>query len=1065
MKKLLLLFLLLGAASPLVRAQLTVRGRVLSAQDGQPLPGATVQLKNTPTAVTTDARGEFALLVPAAPAALVFTYIGYQPQQLTLAPPFQETYTVRLREEAGTLQEVTVATGYQEIPRERATGSFAQVDQDLLQRRVSPDVLSRLEDVVPGLLTNRSGNRQLTIRGQSTLFASSEPLIVVDNFPYEGDLASLNPNDVESVTVLKDAAAASIWGARAGNGVIVITTKRGRYAQPTQVSLHSNVTVGARPDVFYQPVLSTADYIDLEQQLFGSGFYASTEAAAARTPLTPVVELLIARRDGQVDAAEAERQLEEWKQYDVRNDYERYFYRQSVNQQYALNVRGGSERQRYYLSAGYDRNAEALVGNRYSRATLRASQTYRLLKDRLQLTGDLFLTQTRDRNDNPGTALLGMTEGNTTPLYPYARLADDNGTPLATVRGYRVGTVAQAAAAGLLDWTYKPLEEIALADDQTKGTDYRLNVGASLQLLPSLQAELSYQYGRDLGERRQLRSQDTWYTRNQINRLTAVQSNGTLVRPLPLGAIVDFALSDYTYQNARAQLNYSHTWGQDHDLRALAGAEGRDQRTATRGSRLYGYDPAHATSQVVNYVGTFPLYVNPLSSGTIANGDYTTELTDRYRSFFANASYTFRRRYVLYASGRLDQSNLFGVETNQKGVPLWSAGTAWHLNEEPFYRLGALPTLTLRASYGVSGNVDKTLSAYTTARYNSGSGYLTKLPYADIVNPPNPALRWERVQTLNLGLDFALQGDRLSGTLELYRKAGKDLIGNTPYAPSTGIVTFRGNYADTRGRGLDLTLNAVPLAGKFRWTTTWWLSVAREEVTHYTATGTGAQYITQGLSYPQEGRPITALYSYAWAGLHPQTGDPQGYLEGDVSTDYAKIISGATADNIVYHGPSRPPVFGAFRPTFSYQGLSLSANLSYRLGYYFRRPSVTYYGVLSGTGGHGDYARRWQQPGDEQTTQVPSLPAARNTNRDTFYTYSAVLVERGDHVRLQDVQLSYAFPRSSFPRLPFARLEVYAYANNLGLLWKATDSGYDPDYPNAAFPPARTLAAGLRVDF
>lgn len=236
-------------------------------------------------------------------------------------------------------------TGYQNLPRERATGSFSRVDSSLLQRRISTDVLGRLEDNVPGLAFNRSAmaggvNNPISIRGRSTLFANANPLILLDNFPYEGDVSAINPNDVESVTVLKDAAAASIWGARAGNGVIVITTRKGKRNQAPTVSLTSNITISDKPDLYAQPRISTADHIELEKTLFARNFFSSDETSANHPALSPVTELLIAQRDGHLSAAQAQQQIEALKGRDLRDDYSRYLYRKSVNQQYALQVNG-----------------------------------------------------------------------------------------------------------------------------------------------------------------------------------------------------------------------------------------------------------------------------------------------------------------------------------------------------------------------------------------------------------------------------------------------------------------------------------------------------------------------------------------------------------------------------------------------------------------------------------------------------------------------------------------------------------------------------------------------------
>ena len=1055
-----LFFILLITASSCTawgQVQHFVRGRVLALPDDKALAGAGIRIKGNSAGVSTDAQGLFRLNATGDKVVLLVSYLGYQSRELEVSLPLATPLIIRMVPENNQLAEVVVSTGYQDIPQERATGSFVQVDSTLLNRRVSTDILSRLENTVTGLSFNRRGSSTLSIRGQSTIFANAEPLVVLDNFPYESDINNINPNDVESITILKDAAAASIWGARAGNGVIVITTRKGRFNQPMEVSFNSNVTGGQKPDLFYQPKMSSADYISTEQKLFAQNFYRSAELAANRTALTPVVELLIARRDGRISAAEADAQIEALKQQDVRHDMEKYLYQPSLNQQYALNLGGGSGNQRYQVSAGYDHNRPVQVGNSTARYTLNARHTYSMLRQKLELSTGLYYTEGASRLDNPGNTFSLGTAGNL-QLYPYARMADEQGNPLSIVKMYRESFAAQAEQQGLLNWEYKPLEELILAGNSSRLTDYRLNLGVKYRVLSSLNAEVLYQYSRSMDNGRNLQGAGTWFARDMINRFTQVNADGSLSGAVPAGGILDFSNGSFNSRQLRGQLNFQENWKEKHHLSAIAGMEIRDNRSVIHSGRLYGYDEEHASSKSVDYITNYKQYYNPTRTAQIPNTDLQSDRTDRYLSYYANAAYTYDKRYTLSASGRIDQSNLFGVKANQRGVPLYSVGLAWNINEENFYSLGWLPYLKLRATYGYNGNIDRNLSAYTTARYLPGFISVTGLNYAQVVNAPNPELRWERVRILNLGLDFTTRNGMLSGSLEYYRKNGLDLIGESPFPPSSGITRFKGNTAITEGNGIDLTLNANIRFGKLSWQPTLLFAYAQDKIKRYLTSFTAASYLS-GVN-PAEGKPMYSFYSYRWAGLDPQTGDPQGYLGGQLSKDYAKIISTANRDNMVYSGPSRPPVFGAFRNTFSWKNLSLSANISYRLGYYFRRSSVSYANTY-GLGAHGDYESRWQKPGDEALTQVPAIPLATNNSRDNLYLNSEILVNKGDHLRLQDIQLSYNLPG----RLKLRNMSFYLYANNLGILWKAAPGSLDPDYAASAWPPPPALAAGMKLNF
>ncbi len=1042
-------------------AQHVIRGSVMDASDSGPLAGATVKIKNTEKGVSTDTEGRFSLTADSSAAVLVISYLGFDTKEVTVKLPQEGTLEIMLDRKTGALQEVVVSTGYQEIPKERATGSFVRADNELLNRRVSTDIVSRLEDVVPGLVFNRKGSSSMSIRGQSTLHANAQPLIVIDNFPFDGDLNNINPNDVESITVLKDAAAASIWGSRAGNGVIVITTKKGRPGIP-QVAFNTNITVGERPNLFYQPRMSTADFIETERMLFNRGYYNSTENSLFKTALSPAVELLIAQRDGQISSAEVDAQLNAWKTLDVRTDYEKYLYRNSVNQQHSLSLNGGTGDQRYYVSAGLDRNLENLRRNGFSRVSLNATTTHLLLKQKLSLmTGIYYVNSQRDLN-NSGPGSFELASGSA--LYPYAQLADANGNYLKTIRDYR-NTYIQSALTqqpGLNDWSYSPLQELELADNRVSGTDYRVNAGLKYKVLPGLEAEALYQYQRNFNEGRNLQSEDSYYTRNEINTFSSV-NNGTLTRAIPQGGILDLENGTATAHNLRGQLNFDRSWKQNR-LSALIGSEMRDMHILNATSRLYGYDNEHATSIPVDYVTRFATYVNPSSFRTISNNDSQSDVTDRYLSYYTNAAYTYKGRYTVSGSARIDQSNLFGVESNQRGVPLWSAGLSYVISDEDFYRMSPLPYLKFRFTYGYNGNISKSISAHTTARYTSGA-YQTFLPYATVINPPNPELRWERVGMLNTGIDFETRNTVLTGSFDYYRKKGTDLIGDSPFPPSSGITSFRGNTADTKGSGIDLALNSRNLDGNLKWNTKLIFSYATDKVTGYKVQASTSNYVrfSEGSVFPLEGKPLYSIYSYRSAGLSPENGNPQGYVNGEVSTNYTQIISGTTPETMVYNGPSRPVTFGALRNTFAWKNFSLSANISYRLGYYFRRMSVNYSSVLTGKGGHGDYSLRWQKPGDELITHVPSMPATASAARDNVYLYSEALVEKGDHIRFQDVNLSYTFDKSSIKQLPFNQARLYLYANNLGMVWKANDAGIDPDFQTG--PPVRTIAAGLKVDF
>lgn len=1046
MKQIFTILLLLAAVHCIGRQQAPLRGTVLDA-GGRPLAGAGIRtLTNT---TVSGPQGRFRIM--AGPGdTLQVSYTGFTSRRIPLQG-ISDTLSVVLQPLSGFLQEVQVYTGYQRLPAERATGSFAFLDSALLSRRVSTGILGRLEDVTPGLLFHRSGKTSsiLSIRGQNTVAANAEPLIVMDNFPYEGDIDQINPADVESVTILKDAAAASVWGARAGNGVIVITTRKGRYGQKSALSFSSGVQVQAKPDPYYRQGMPVSDYIDTERRLFSEGYYTNTEASDYHQMLTPVVELLVAARDGRITGAEADAQIEAMKQTDTREEVNHYISRAGLSRQYSLTVSGGGALQNYVLGAGYDRNRGGSAGTDNSRFTLHASQGNSFFKGRLEMQNGLYYVSSQGRSVND-TYISN---------YPYARLRNGDGTAAVVTRDYRTGFIQEAESRGLLNWEFRPLEE-QKGNNKVKNVSYRLNSSLKYRLFSGLTLSALYQYAGETTDGRDLHDAGSWYARNLVNTFTQAGADGSLQTPVPPGAVLDLQKGGVRSHDMRAQVNYEKSWGV-HQLSLMAGAERREQYTLSDTYRMYGYDAERTASTPVDYRGFYPSYVNSADYQVIPSNESETDLTDRFLSRYASIAWTYGQRYTVSAGARTDKSNLFGVRTNQKGVPLYSAGIAWNVSRESFFPAEQVPLLKLRFTYGLNGNSFTNYYAFTTASIDNGNYSPTLLPFARIDNPPNPDLRWERTRMINAGADFELKGRRLSGSFDAYFKKSTGLLGQMPVPSSTGVSYFRGNFGSTKGSGFDLTLNSRNLEGRLSWQTALLASLSKDRIVEYNRAPVVSSSVLNGELNTAPGRPLYSISSYAWAGLDPQSGDPQGYLGGEISKDYNAMIAAATFDNIIYHGYSEPPFYGSVRNTLNWKGLSVSANITFRLGYYFRRESVKYSNNY-GLGTYGDYELRWKGPQDGASAFVPSVPAQYVAGRDEFYQYSPVLVDKGDHIRLQDLRAGYTLGKKITSALALRQLQVYGYADNIGLIWKATRFDTDPDYPYQL--PRRSFAIGIKAD-
>lgn len=1039
----------------------------LIGSDSSLLVGARIALKQSKSQTISATDGSFTLTCRHPKDTLIIEYIGYPRMSLPVNLSLVQPMVIRMTGNAETLQEVIVQTGYQSVSRDKATGSFALVSNRLFNEQVGTSVLSRLDGIANGLTIDKkranSFSTGIMIRGLSTIGGPKDPLIILDNFPYDGDLNNLNPNDVESVTLLKDAAAAAIWGTRAGNGVIVITTKKGHFNQPTTIEFSSNLSLTAKPDIWYTRPISSTDYINVEQFLYGKGFYNTSINSVTKPALSPVIELLIKKNNGQLTPAEADARINELRKIDVRNDFQKYIYQTAIQQQYALSLRGGNSKTAWSLSGGYDRNISELSAS-LERISLRSENTIRL-NSRLQLTAGLSYIQNTNGSGQNGYG--SITSGTGGSLYPYARLADENGNALALNKSYRQTYLDTVGQGKLLDWKYYPLEDYKHTVTTSNRYDLMAFANLTYRISQDWTAEFQYRYENQRSSNQTLFDKESFFTRNTINNFTQINyTTGQKTNKVPIGGILDQSNILMEAMNYRAQFQYNRSW-KNHRLSGLAGAEIREVITNTNTYRTYGYNPDNLTSVNVDYTTTYPQLVSGFSSFIPSNG-FLSRLNNRYVSVYSNLAWTFLDRYTVSASGRRDASNLFGVNTNQKWTPLWSAGVSWQLSREKFYSARWLPYLKLNMSYGYSGNINPNQSALTTMMTQSTSPY-TLLPMATINQYGNPDLRWERSGQFNIRLEFKSLRNRLTGTIEYFSKTGKDLSGLTPI-DYTGVIvsTLVKNTASMKGSGWDLELNSLNINRKFKWQTTLMWNMAKNKVTeYYTNTARASSYILSSGTYalsPLQGYPVYSVFSYPFAGLDPLTGNPQGIFQKQLSTDYTALV-GDSLQNAIYNGSAVPLSQLAVRNTFTYGRFSLAVNIVGKTGYYFRRSTIDYYSLFNNGMGHTDFTGRWQNPGDENNTTVPSMIYPAVSNRDVFYKGSEPMVEKGDHIRLQYITLSYDYTPDKRTNNVFRHIRLFVNASNLGILWRANKAKLDPDYLDNTIPPSAAFALGCNLSF
>lgn len=1029
-----------------------VKGRAID-PDGAPLPGITV-IVNKDTTVTRK-NGEFIL------SKAIFE------TEITLSAVNRRTVIVRINQQTempdivmpkkvDSLDEVNivvVSNGYALAPRERLTGSFSFLNRGQIERSVASSVTLSMVGKVPGMvfLENRQpGSLQpfALVRGLSTIFSNPNPLIVVDNFPFPGTINELNSNDVENITFLKDAAAASIWGARAANGVIVITTKKGISKKQLQVSVNTSFSFYAKPNQYYMPRLNPSDYVEVEQVRYNSGYY-NVALFNDYSLVSPVTEILHLYDNNKISMQERDKRLNALAGYDIRNDIDAKFYQPGFIERFYGNVRAGNEKLGYYGSLGYDKEKAEQVWTTFNRINFQNSLLFNVRS--FSFNAKLAGIFSRSVNDQPLPQIPMMI----------GRLVDPAGQPAAVPADVRQ-SYKDAMRALLPDWDYRPVDEL----ERNKLTQRRSFIEASLQVRDTLFKGFTltgmYQFIR-VGELLENERNAESYIAQDLRYKTARVVNNDVEFVLPKGGIYTRQEMVRKVHNGRIQFGYDKVDSGFFRVTALAGVEFSKTDADTFSLEAYGYEKDHGYFPPLNYANDYPLLYNPSLTAQIPYNISKINGLDFYSALFGNASITFKDRYSFSVSGRFDESNLYGVKLKRKRAPFGSLGMKWDILKEPFVKIDWLAYLNLRFTLGTNGNIQKSMSAYTTAGRAPDNRYGAST--VGIISPANENLRWEKSTMWNLGFDWADAKRQFIFSFEYYWRKSDHLLAPKFYESTYGYRVLWDNVAKLSGRGFDFSLNTSHTEGRFTIKNSLFFSQTVNKVTHYEQTlarageFTNVQAVTPRLNYP-----VYSLYAFKSAGLDPQNGDPRGYLNGAVSKNYTSLVNGP-AENLDYIGSTVPVFFGGLSSVISYKQLELSATFTARLKYYYKQGAMSSNEPFSiTTKGNYEYSKHWQQPGDERFTTVPSYKVWPEDNRDYFYANSTDVVERADQIRWHEMKLSCNLRKLLPERYPIRSCIVYVYASNIGIIWQAGKRGIDPDFLYRS-PLRRMYTVGARFDF
>ncbi len=915
---------------------------------------------------------------------------------------------------------------------------------------------------MPGLqFEKRRQFETMSVRGLSSFdYDLIEPLIIVDNFPYHGDINSLNPSEIESITLLRDAAATSIWGARAGNGVIVITRKKPVTGQTT-LSYQANVNQIGKPRIMELPLMSTEEFIDVEELLFEKGFYNNLfDPKINRTSIvSPYVLKLNEYRKGAISATELTEFRNQIKDLDYRKEILRYSYRpESFYQQY-FSINHNLKNIGLRSAVGYDKVYEGLKKDQNSR--LNISQVISLnIKDKLKMDvrADFSFS---NRKIGKEQAVYPFNMGGRRPFsYPYLSFFDKEGVATRVPYQYPTDFINSLNDAGILDWTFTPFSNQNGWENITKTTNQNIDFQIAYKLKEWLSLEALYSLGNQYSRVDELFHEESFYVRNLVNRFTQRTDKG-YVYGIPEGHIKDLRFADQIAHRARALLRLDKTWRVDYSLNVLLGSEISSLKNTSNSMRFYGFNDRNFSIRPMNFNDLMPTYLGLFPQQRPFLGAGMNERNNRFVSFFANAAYIFRSKYVITGSARKDASNVFGVKTNRRWNPLWSVGGMWRMDKENWLQtFPFIHKLNLKSTFGHSGNAGGSSTSLPILSLQAPLSYdLYPLQQAIIQQLPNPYLKWENVAMYNVGLELGLLKGKINASLDYFIKNSSDLLARDVIDWTLGFNQMERNIGELNGKGFDLQLNTNLDGREFTWNFDLNLSKSTNTVKTYRGSWNRASAYVSSINStmnPIEGKTLYPVFSYKFAGLNPENGNPQGYYKGNISENYLAMM-GDSIQNTRFFGTSMAPYFGSMRNSIQWRKINFTFNLAYKFGAFKQKETIIYQNLFNQWKTHADFSKRWQKPGDENNTNIPSLIYPANTNRDLFFAHSEVNIYNASHIRLSDLRINYSVRLGGGMKKSI--LNLFILGSNIGILWAKNNEGIDPE--NYPLPLPRTYSCGF----
>lgn len=1084
-----------------------VIGRVLDGSKN-PLPGATVRVKDTPNGAASDENGEFSLVIPCEKVlyTLQASYIGMKTveQNIKVTKGASiEISPILMLDDLSSLDEIVV-TGYQNISKARSTGSVTQLKIDDIMSPGLPSIDQMISGHVPGLLVMQTSGEptatpKIRIRGTSSISGNKSPLwvldgiilsedVTVDHSQLNGDdaaylignaIAGVNPQDIESITVLKDASATALYGVQAANGVIVVTTKKGKIGKP-QFRYNGSLSICERIGYGDLNLMNAAERIELSQQIIGNGYrYIQTPYAFGYEGL------YIKYMNGDYTYDQFNAEVE--KMANRNTDWYDLLFRNSFSHNHTVAVSGGSEQTTYYGSLGYSDTQSTGRSSDSKRYTFNAKINSWLKPEKVYLGVSLRAYTTKNNGYstmagvNPNT--YAYSTSRTVPAY------DDNGNPFRYETRYaNVGDFTTHIEKCPSTKRFSILNEIQNTGMDSDLSSFIGTIDFHWKIIPDLTYELFGSFDKNIRKVNDWATENSTYVADKRGYMLEDIEKGSpfeSLSPLPYGGI--YSQSNTTVETAilRNTLRYNKVVAKHHTFGLMGVSEIRTVKTNGMNATYAGWHPDRGN--------TFsPVKTDAYLKSTLLSDPTMTGYTQNYVSWLGNFIYSYKDKVTVSGNIRMDGSNQFGSNPKYRFLPVWSIAGKYTLSNEKFMKnQHIINYLAFRASYGVQGNVDSATSPDLVIRIGELDG-TTGMEQSYFKYLPNADLRWEKTTSFNFGLDFELFKDRINGTIDFYKKHGVDMVMAAKVSQAVGVNSVKVNYGKMDNSGVDLGLRITPYRSK-DWEAQAQINYsyvknklikANPDVTYsYSEMANGSAMI--------EGEPLGLLFSYPFAGLDHETGYPLFYGKDGKTT--VETMDGKTVKNytlykdeveMVQSGVTTPPHSGGLTLSGRYKNLRLSATFSYSWGAVGRLPvifdSESSNAFRPITNLTKDYVDRWYKPGDEAHTNIPKMfNYAEHTqltlekfNSDkeeisaqTLYNYSTVRIAPTDVLRLSSVTLSYYLRMPALKKVGISDMQLSLSGTNLCFWANKAWHGRDPESGSSSVPVQPTYTFNVNINF